>query len=67
LFVGGVATDYCVLNTVLDARRLGFETHVIADAIAAVDVKPGDGDRAIREMESAGARITTSERVLARG
>lgn len=63
-FVAGIATDYCVLNTVLDARKLGFETHVLADAVAAVDVKPGDGDRAIRKMESAGAGITTSGEVL---
>lgn len=65
-FVGGIATDYCVLNTVLDARRLGFETYVITDAIAAVNVKPGDDDRAIRKMESAGARITTSAKVISR-
>ena len=55
LLVGGLATDYCVLNTVLDARKEGFEVLLLADAIRAVDVKPGDGERAEREMRSAGA------------
>jgi nicotinamidase/pyrazinamidase len=55
LLVGGLATDYCVLNTVLDARKEGFEVLLLADAIRSVDVKPGDGERAEREMRSAGA------------
>lgn len=55
LLVGGLATDYCVLNTVLDARKEGFEVLLLADAIRAVDVKPGDGARAENEMKSAGA------------
>lgn len=55
LLVGGLATDYCVLNTVLDARKEGFDVLLLADAIRAVDVKPGDGDRAEREMRAAGA------------
>jgi nicotinamidase/pyrazinamidase len=55
LLVGGLATDYCVLNTVLDARKEGFEVLLLADAIRAVDVKPGDGERAERDMRSAGA------------
>ena len=55
LLVGGLATDYCVLNTVLDARKAGFEVLLLADAIRAVEVKPGDGERAEREMRSAGA------------
>jgi nicotinamidase/pyrazinamidase len=56
--VVGLATDYCVKNTVLDARRLGFEVDVDADAIRAVDVKPGDGERAIDEMRAAGASVS---------
>lgn len=56
LLIGGLATDYCVLNTVLDARRRGFEVLLLADAIAAVDVEPGDGERAIVRMLAAGAR-----------
>jgi nicotinamidase/pyrazinamidase len=55
LFVGGLATDYCVLQTVLDARKAGFEVVVLRDAIAAVDVKPGDGERATARMKEAGA------------
>ncbi len=50
----GLATDYCVKETALDAVRLGFKTAVLTDAIAAVDLQPGDGDRAIEEMRAAG-------------
>jgi nicotinamidase/pyrazinamidase len=56
LFIGGLATDYCVLNTVTDALRLGFEVRLLLDAIRAVDVHPGDGATAIREMLDQGAR-----------
>jgi nicotinamidase/pyrazinamidase len=52
--VVGLATDYCVKATALDAARLGFETNVLTDAIAAVDLQPGDGDRALEEMRAAG-------------
>jgi nicotinamidase/pyrazinamidase len=57
LTVVGLATDYCVKNTVLDARRLGLDVHVDEAAIAAVDVEPGDGERAIDEMRAAGATV----------
>ena len=57
LFVGGLATDYCVLQTVLDARKAGYEVVVLSDAIRAVDVQPGDGDRALEQMRAAGATI----------
>jgi nicotinamidase/pyrazinamidase len=53
----GLATDYCVNATALDARRLGFETTVLSSAIAAVNLKPGDGARALTQMAEAGARI----------
>jgi len=56
LFVGGLATDYCVRVTVLDALKEGFEVVVLEDASRAVDVKPGDGERAMAEMIAAGAR-----------
>lgn len=59
LFVGGLATDYCVLHTVLDACERGFGTFVLADAIAAVDARPGDGGRARAAMEQAGAAFVT--------
>ncbi len=53
----GLATDYCVVETVLDARTLGFPVDVIRDAIRAVDLDPGDGDRAIARMRNAGAEV----------
>jgi nicotinamidase/pyrazinamidase len=56
--VAGVATDYCVVETVSDARMLGFEVEVLTDAIRAVDREPGDGDRAITRMRDAGADVT---------
>lgn len=52
--VVGLATDYCVSATALDATRLGFGTEVLQDAIAAVDLQPGDGDRARAAMAAAG-------------
>jgi nicotinamidase/pyrazinamidase len=59
LLIGGLATDYCVLNTVLDGRRLGFDVLLLADAIRAVDVRAGDGERAVAAMLAAGARPIT--------
>lgn len=53
--VCGLATDYCVQATVLDALRLGFETAVLTDAIAAVNLQPDDGARALAAMAEAGA------------
>lgn len=55
--VCGLATDYCVRETVLDACRLGFETSVLGDAVAAVDLAAGDGERARGEMLGAGAQF----------
>jgi nicotinamidase/pyrazinamidase len=59
VFIGGLTTDYCVLNTVRDARRFGYEVFVLADAIRPVDVQPGDGQRAEEEMARLGARPIT--------
>lgn len=55
LFIGGLATDYCVLNSVRDAVRLGYATFVLRDAVRAVDVNAGDGARAAGEMRRLGA------------
>lgn len=61
VFVGGLATDYCVLNTVRDALAQGFETLLLADAVRPVEVTPGDGARAVETMRSLGATIITLE------
>jgi nicotinamidase/pyrazinamidase len=61
LYVTGLATDYCVRASVLDAREAGFEVVVLEDAIGAVDVQPGDGERALAEMRQAGAEVARSE------
>ena len=63
LFVGGLATDYCVKNTVLDALRQGLDVTVVEDAVRGVDVEPGDSERALEEMERAGAKVASSVEV----
>jgi nicotinamidase/pyrazinamidase len=60
LFVAGLATDYCVLASVLDARALGYAVVLLGDAIAAVELKPGDGARALARMAAAGAVVVDS-------
>ena len=57
LVISGLATDYCVRGTVLDACRLGFDTSVLTDAIAAVELASGDAAAALAEMSAAGARL----------
>jgi len=54
VYVCGIATDYCVLSSALDAQKQGFNTFFIKDAIRAVNLQDGDADRAIAEMEQAG-------------
>jgi nicotinamidase/pyrazinamidase len=61
VWVGGLATDYCVKSTVLDALKEGFRVKAIENAMRAVEVNPGDGERAIAEMRNAGAEIVESE------
>jgi nicotinamidase/pyrazinamidase len=56
IFVGGLATDYCVKSTVLDGLREGFEVFLLEDAIRGVDLQPGDSERAIQEMVQRGAK-----------
>jgi nicotinamidase/pyrazinamidase len=58
--VVGLATDYCVSATALDAARLGYEASLLTDAIAAVDLQPGDGDRALEAMRDAGVAMWQS-------
>jgi nicotinamidase/pyrazinamidase len=57
LVVVGLATDYCVKATALDGRRLGFETAVVTDAVRAVDLQAGDGERALEELRGAGVGV----------
>jgi len=57
LFIGGLATDYCVKATVVDGVQAGFEMVVLEDAIAAVDLTPGDGERALEVIRATGAQI----------
>lgn len=64
LLVGGLATDYCVRASVLDARRAGFEVTVLLDAIRGIDIEPGDLACAVAEMAAAGARFARSVEVL---
>ena len=65
--VCGLATDYCVRATALDAVRLGFEVVLLADAVAAVNLQPADGDRALAEMADAGIEVTTRAGGVTRG
>ena len=65
LLVGGLATDYCVRASALDALAAGFAVDVAADACRAVDVLPGDGDRALEEVRDAGGRVRSTAELLA--
>ncbi|HYM84219.1 MAG TPA: isochorismatase family protein, partial [Candidatus Dormibacteraeota bacterium] len=60
--IGGLATDYCVRSTALDAVRLGFRTVVLTAAVRAVDLEAGDGDRALTELAGAGVTLDRSVR-----
>ncbi|MCA9175623.1 MAG: bifunctional nicotinamidase/pyrazinamidase [Planctomycetales bacterium] len=62
--VVGLATDYCVKYTALDAASLGFATTVIRDACRGVELHPGDVDRAVEEMRDAGVRVLDSRHIL---
>jgi nicotinamidase/pyrazinamidase len=62
----GLATDYCVRASTLDACREGFDVTVVKDAIRPVEVELGDGERAIEQMLAAGAKLVTSDQLLTR-
>lgn len=64
VYVCGVATDYCVKFTVLDALLEGFSTYVVAEATRGVNLKPGDAERALEEMAEAGAQVIGAGQVL---
>src|SRR4030095_1642914 len=64
LFVGGLATDYCVKHTVLDGLKEGFKVTLLVDAVRAVNLSPDDGDRAIDEMTKAGATTVAGFEII---
>jgi len=64
IYVAGLATDYCVKATVLDALKKGFRVFAVTDAMRAVNLQPGDDARALEEMSAAGAHLVTSQQVL---
>ncbi len=64
LYVTGLATDYCVKASALDAVKRGFQTHVVEDAVAAVNANPGDGLQSLEEMERAGVHRTVSSKLV---
>jgi nicotinamidase/pyrazinamidase len=64
IYIAGLATDYCVKYTALDAAHLGFRTHVIADACRGVNLQPGDSDAALAAMKAAGVKIIRSISIL---
>lgn len=63
VFLLGLATDYCVLYSARDAHRLGFHTTVVVDGCRAIDLQPGDGERALAELRGLGVRLVQSEDV----
>jgi nicotinamidase/pyrazinamidase len=67
LVVAGLATDYCVKNSVYGARRVGLHVTVLVDAVRAVDLQAGDAVRAVADMLAAGAALATTDRFIARG
>lgn len=64
LYVVGLATDYCVLETVLDGLKHGYEVFAVTDAMRAVNVNPADGEEALQTMAGSGAHLVTSDEVL---
>jgi len=63
VYICGLATDYCVKYTALDAAKLGYETYLIEDACKGVNLNPDDSSKAIAEMESAGVIVVNSDRL----
>ena len=59
LYIAGLATDYCVKYTALDARTLGFKTSIIIEGVRGVEINPGDCDKAIEEMKEAGVEVVS--------
>ncbi|MCM8801276.1 MAG: bifunctional nicotinamidase/pyrazinamidase [Candidatus Omnitrophica bacterium] len=66
LYVGGLATDYCVKETVLEALRKGFKVRLLLDAVKGVNIKKGDSEKAIQEMKTQGAKLINFKELKAR-
>lgn len=64
LFIAGLATDYCVKFSALDAIKRGFKVKILTDAIGGVDLKPGDSERALQQIFKKGARKTTLDKLI---
>lgn len=64
LYIAGLATDYCVLETVLDGLKLGYEVYAVTDAMKAVNVNSEDGDKALRRMSDNGAKLVHTDEIL---
>lgn len=64
IYIGGLATDYCVKATALDAVKKGFKTYLFTDACRAVNIKPGDEVKALNEMANVGVIFTTTDEVI---
>ena len=64
LYIVGLATDYCVLETVLDGIKYGYDVYAVTDAMRAVNVNPNDGEKALQKMAQHGAHLVTSDGVL---
>lgn len=60
IFIGGLATDYCVKESSLDALRMGFKVNVMKDCVMAIELNPGDGENALQQIAKAGGRIVSS-------
>lgn len=67
LFFAGLATDYCIKYSALDALRLGFKTHIIVDACRGINVNENDSNKALDEAKNSGAHLTSYQEVLHRG
>ncbi len=66
LYFAGLATEYCVYYSVIDAVELGYTVHVIIDACRGIDLKPGDIEAAVSKMQELGVELVTTEQVIKR-
>ncbi len=64
VYITGIATEYCVLSTAMDALKSGFKVNVITDAVAAVEQQSGDHEKALTKMQKAGIILLTSEMII---